>query len=290
LIVLVLAVIAIVTRLLDMRSLFAMFGLLLFGVVMAGVTTLCAWSAARTTARVVAAETPATPVDVAKDREREHAAEPSPNPGETFAITLEADTAAAKLTPRPKWVGAEPVLTGEVQSIPVCSGPFEQVHEARRALDEQLRKAVDEYIDDYFHETCGARLQASQFIKYDLNYIKSHLIGSDKTYHEVVQVSFGPMHQMHAQVTLDAAFRKDLEARRADLEREWRKMVAAHRVLGTGLGFGVLLGILSLICGYFKLDTFTRGYYSRRLQVLTGGAILGVVVAGAVLARWIAWM
>jgi hypothetical protein len=258
---------------------------------MAGVTTLCVWSAARTTAPAVAVEevAPVATLPDTKDREGAAPAEPSPSPGETFAITLEANI-AAKLAPRPKWVGAEPVLTGEVQSVPVCSGPFEHVDEARRALDEQLRKAVDEYIDDYFRETCGNRLQASQFIKYDLNYIKSHLIGSDQTYHEVVHVSFGPMHQMHALVTLDAAFRKELESRRADLEREWRKTVAATRVLGAGLGFGVLLGILSLVCGYFKLDTFTRGYYSRRLQVLTVGAILGVLVAGAVLARWIAWM
>jgi hypothetical protein len=42
--------------------------------------------------------------------------------------------------------------------------------------------------------------------------------------------------------------------------------------------------------GYFRVDNATRGYYTGRLQFLSAAAILAIVGAGVVLARWIHWL
>ena len=99
-------------------------------------------------------------------------------------------------------------------------------------------------------------------------------------------MSFGPMYQMHALLEFGPEFRKELDGRRGDLERHAREMAIAFRLRGLALGFGAVLCLLTVVFGYFRLDTATRGYYTGRLQFLAATAILIVHgrrrVAGAV--------
>jgi uncharacterized integral membrane protein len=67
-------------------------------------------------------------------------------------------------------------------------------------------------------------------------------------------------------------------------------VATAYRLRGLALGFGAVLCLLSVVFGYFRLDTATRGYYTGRLQFLAATAILIVIVAGALLATRVMWM
>ena len=220
------------------------------------------------------------------------ATQPSaPRPAEPLATPIATEPVRVTPASRPRWVDSDPVLIGDVQQRPVSSGPFEKLRDCRRALDEQLKKAVDEYVDEYFDEAYGQRLKASRIVHYDANWIKSHLLGPGGLYQETVQVSFGPMQQIHALLVFDAAFRRELDARRADLDRECRALVATSRLLATALGFGFLLSVLGIVYGYFKLDTGTHLGRTRRLQFLGGAAILALAAAVVYLARQITtWM
>jgi hypothetical protein len=94
---------------------------------------------------------------------------------------------------RPDWVEKEPDFSGDVHTIPVSSGPFKHETECKRALDKEIVKATREYIT----EQLGSEL-AAQFIRYDARAIDKRFIKEDNKYHEVITVSFGPMHQTHA--------------------------------------------------------------------------------------------
>jgi hypothetical protein len=91
------------------------------------------------------------------------------------------------------------------------------------------------------------------------------------------------MNQVHAQLAFDDQFREEIEAR-------WSEIRSRSRLLQTGMGASIVLLMLGSLYGYFRLDTATRGYYTRRLQFGTAAAILALVAASVLLARLVPWM
>lgn len=185
---------------------------------------------------------------------------------------------------RPEWVGRN-IMVGSEHSVAVCSGPFSTEAEANRELDKVLKQKTDEYIA----EQLGSSL-APQLIRFDVVKIKKPkkeqglgLVKPENLYHEQISVSIGPMHQVHALLEFDPDFRKQITDK-------WRDLTAYYRLLQTGLVAGGALLFLGTVFSYFRLDTATRGYYTVRLQFMTAAAILAIVGAGALLARWIYWL
>jgi len=179
---------------------------------------------------------------------------------------------------RPKWIGAEPNLRGKVHTIATSSGPYALDPQSRRALDEAIVKATN----DYIAEQLGSEL-APKLLRYDARTIKERFIKPENTYHDVARYSVGWMHENFALLEFGPDFRNELD-------RRWTQVRATSRLAQTGLVSGGVLLLLGSIFGYFRLDNATRGYYSGRLQFMTAAAILAVVGAGAVLAQWIHWL
>jgi len=179
---------------------------------------------------------------------------------------------------RPKWVGAESNLRGKVHTIPVSSGPYATDSQSRRALDEALIKATNDYIADQL----GSEL-APKLLRYDARAIKERFIKPENHYHDVARYSVGWMHENFALLEFDSKFRNEID-------RRWSQVRATSRLAQTGLLSGGVIMLLGSIFGYFRLDNATRGYYTGRLQFMTAAAILAVVGAGAVLAQWIHWL
>jgi hypothetical protein len=149
-------------------------------------------------------------------------------------ITVE--TGEVIIPPRPDWVEAEDVRTGDIHTTAVSSGPHETERECRKALDRELEKAVSEYIDWYLGRVYDERFRASTLVRYDLDEIKQRLVPSGKIYHEVIRVSFGPMHQMHAQLAFDQAFRRELDSRRIRAGPALEGVDRPRRLLGIAVG------------------------------------------------------
>lgn len=216
------------------------------------------------------------------------AAEPQPAQPRTrderdfFSPASELELAAERTViypdNRPAWVNAPRNWEGSLQTSAVCSGPYSTEADARRELNSKIIAEVDEYIEQFV----GSSL-APTLLKLKLGDVKAQLVRSENLYQEKIQVSIGPMHQAHAQLEFGPDFRELVE-------RRWNEVKGVSRLAEFGLIGGAVLGLLGVVFGYFRLDTMTRGFYTARLQFGTAAAILSIVVAGAVAARWIPWL
>lgn len=86
----------------------------------------------------------------------------------------------------------------------------------------------------------------------------------------------------YAQLHLGDTFRDYVRARMEDRQ-------TAGRLIGVGLSGGAFLAFLAVLLGYLKMDTATRGFYSRRLQTVTLVAVILIVAATWWLRTAIVW-
>lgn len=178
----------------------------------------------------------------------------------------------------PEWAEARPVRTGAIHTTAVASGPFFKRHACDSALDSKLKEKTDEYINEYLG---NSRASLFPTLNYDTNYIRSRLLKPENVHYEqITGTSYGEMQQAHALLEFDEPFRRELD-------KNWTQLVKTSRLVKTGLGTAGIVVLLSILFGYFRADTATRGYYTRRLQFLMVTAILGLVATGIVLIRWL---
>ena len=162
---------------------------------------------------------------------------------------------------------------------------------ARRPWIVQLKKAVAAYIDEYFGpEAAGnvSRIRHHQvrlgLHQEALGEARKHLRGKAA---DVVRADVPDARA--------AGVRAGVPQRAGRIDEAiWngyaREVAIAFRLRGLALGFGAVLCLLTVVFGYLRLDTATRGYYTGRLQFLAATAILIVIVAGALLASRVMWM
>ena len=182
---------------------------------------------------------------------------------------------------RPAWVEADRIFHGERgNQTAVSSDPHALKHDATEALEEHLNIALCEYVNDYLRNDRAALLVGH--FGHDLSYFENNFI--TQRYDEVIQVSFGPMHQRHALLEFNDAFR-------TDLDEQWHRLQAASRLSTAGLGAFAVICLIGVLFSYLRFDRATRGYYTGRLQLLAAVAILVLVGLGVVVAdNWIPWI
>jgi hypothetical protein len=89
-------------------------------------------------------------------------------------------------------------------------------------------------------------------------------------YEETVELSFGPMKRLYTLVEFSPSVD-------ADLWRKWDEYRRQERFAVVGVGTGSVLGLLGLIYGLLKVDTWTKGYYTKRLFLGVPAAIIGLL-------------
>jgi hypothetical protein len=177
---------------------------------------------------------------------------------------------------RPDWLDADPTLEGQEQFVSVRGGPYPKTRECERHLDKEILRVTREYIDEYLGTP-----KASALVSYNLDEIKDRLV--ETVFSEKLDTSVGIMNQVHARLRFDRAFRNELD-------RRWARIRAGSRLLQTGMGAAIVLLLIGILFTYFRLDTATKGYFTGRLQFAASAAILALVAASVLLARWIPWM
>jgi hypothetical protein len=114
-----------------------------------------------------------------------------------------------------------------------------------------------------------SRLAALASLGIGIDFIRRE-IATDE-YVETAERSFGPMKKLYTLIEFSPAVDRELQAR-------WEASRRGERVAVVGMGAASVLGILGLAWGLLKVDTATRGYYTKRLFLGVPAAIIGVVV------------
>jgi hypothetical protein len=215
-------------------------------------------------------ETPAAAPAVEDPAAEDPAGKADPDsPAAEAAAEAEAYLAASG--ERPNWVVHPPKRVGNTYRRVVASGPYRTVDECHQALQEKLRQAVCQRLaataadDPVFRDFTPA---SCDDLGIGIDYIYREICRDE--YVESVEASFGPMVQVHLLLEFDPPIEKYLGAVWRDYQVRQRLGIVAF------LAAAVLL-LLGLVYGLLKLDTWTRGYYSKRLLLGVPVVIIGLV-------------
>jgi len=197
---------------------------------------------------------------------------------------------------RPSWVDEGPKRIGEVQRRIITTDEYATIEECNQAADIYLQLATYDHlmslVDRHrsigstrptltFHDNTvladGRMIVASNgyVADYRLDALASMGIGIDlirreiakDEYLETVERSFGPMKKLYTQIE----FTPQIDG---ELLRAWKNYRRGERFAVVGLGAFAILGLLGTVWGMLKVDTMTKGYYTKRLFL---GVPLGIV-------------
>jgi hypothetical protein len=175
--------------------------------------------------------------------------------------------------PRPDWLDDAPEkLVGASRRVVASSDPYMEADLARASLREELRGIVHARLVDLVAAASGdqqADVPAPDYLGISDDYILGEL--STEQYLETVQTSVGEMKRAHALVEFTEA--KD----RFMLER-WMAYARLQSIEFVGGMSTLAVGGLALVYGLLKVDTWTRGYYTKRLFIGVPAAIIALVM------------
>jgi hypothetical protein len=174
--------------------------------------------------------------------------------------------------PRPDWIDSAGRLDNSTYRVAVKSGLYVSVPECQRFLDQAIKHESDQYINDMIGDP-----EASRLVDISPRYLRDHVKKAE--FNEIVQVSVGPMHQIHALLEFD-------DDARTAIKQRWRDAVVSQRLWYTGSAGALVLGLLGTLYGYLRLDLKTGGAQKGRLQLAATLAAL-IVAAAALLFRWV---
>jgi hypothetical protein len=168
---------------------------------------------------------------------------------------------------RPSWVGKSPKRVGNVYRVAVSSDRYRDVQECHLALEPKMLEVVNARIGQL---TLTGQQPRLQDLGLGLEFVFRKICHEDE-WVETVEASFGEMKIVHVLMEFDAAIDKQLRTAVRDFQRE-------ARVAHVGGIAGLSLGGLALLFGLLKMDTWTRGYYTKRLFLGVPAAIIGVIL------------
>jgi hypothetical protein len=107
-----------------------------------------------------------------------------------------------------------------------------------------------------------------------VDYLRREIVSKEsksnepREYVETVERTFGPMKKLYLQIEFTPATDRELR-------RRWESHERSERFAVVGVGAGSLLGFLGFVFALLKIDTWTKGYYTKRLFVGLPLAIIG---------------
>lgn len=202
----------------------------------------------------------------------------------------EAATAAGKpVDDRPDWINRPKRVEDGIEKQTIVVGPYSTHAECEDELDRQLEKLGIDYGAKYERENAREGQGVAGWTNnvyfppacLTLGYIRDNVLR--ETWFETKKMEIGEMYSEHALLHFNAWTKEELKRQ---VSQRGEKQKAYLRELNlTRIGFGSVsvLAILGTVFGFLKLDTVTKGYYTRRL--LAGGVtIILALLAGFALA------
>jgi len=187
---------------------------------------------------------------------------------------------------RPNWVNQPPIRFGEVQRDVLVTEEWSSEPECERARDIDLMLKTYEHIQmlvgspfehfqledrrDLQDGRVQDRLQELNRAGISLDYIHREIAKDE--FLETVERSVGPMKKLYTLIEFTPGVDRELGQRWEAREREQRFWML-------GAGASSVLGVLACVFGLLKIDTWTKGYYTKRLFLGVPAAIIGVILS-----------
>ncbi|HLA83720.1 MAG TPA: hypothetical protein VJL29_02920 [Thermoguttaceae bacterium] len=204
-------------------------------------------------------------------------AKDSPKPPEPVATSVETapkTSTTKKIAPtdnRPAWIDAEPGMVGGAYHCTATVGPYTTRIECDRALPNELRRAVAEYVDLYLGPEAKYRRQ----VQLPDDYVTQNVVKA--TWEETRQTTVGPMKLLHVLLAFD-------QKTFALIKNEHDRIRAEERMLQAALALGGVLAVLLIAFAVVKTDVVTKGAYRQYMWLAVGAAVLTMCFGSIVLA------
>jgi tetrahydromethanopterin S-methyltransferase subunit F/type II secretory pathway pseudopilin PulG len=246
--------------------------------------------------------------------ERETNNKPAPRTTGEVPAPKSAAAPAAELAPapRPRWVDEPPKRVGDIPREVIATDEYATPNECTWATDVYLLLKTYERLMELngtpvFEDSLPSltfndgnvmteggiiissdggrtwnwndtRIGLLKKLDIGVDFVRRELVASDgenpRQYFETNERSIGPMHKLYTQIEFTPSVDNDLRQR-------WQLLERGERLTAVGVYSGGILGLLGLVYGLLKVDTWTKGYYSKRLFLGVPAAIIGL---GALLA------
>lgn len=189
----------------------------------------------------------------------------------------------------PAWINDPPKRTGDVRREVVATDPFATDDECYHAGDVALMFKVGERIEQlsgrHLFDTKLPLVAQEYDHSFRLNamgitpeFLRRELVAKDpgsngsREYLEAVTSSVGPMKKLYMQIEFTPAIDRELMQFAEAYSRQ-------ERFAAVGFGAGSVLTLLTMVWGLLKIDTATKGYYTKRLFLGVPLAIIAGVIA-----------
>jgi len=167
---------------------------------------------------------------------------------------------------RPDWVDVPPKRVGNLYRVAISAGPYKTIPECHRALESELRQVFRHRLEQL---NLGHSQPSLETLGLGLDFVLREICRMEWT--ETTEPSFGKMKTVHVLMEFDNAV--DDQIRIA-----YRNYHRSFRIAQVGGIAGLVVGTLALIYGLLQLDTWTRGYYTKRLFLAVPAVIIVLVL------------
>ncbi|MEX2308324.1 MAG: hypothetical protein WD738_12055 [Pirellulales bacterium] len=166
---------------------------------------------------------------------------------------------------RPAWVDETPKRVGNTHRDVIVTDEYATIEECYEATDISLLAKTNARIEKLTNDNWS--FGSAHNLGIGLDYIRRE-IATDE-YVETVERSFGPMKKMYTLIEFSPAVDRELKVR-------WDAHRRQERFAMVGKGAGSVLALVALVWGLLRIDTVTKGYYTKRLFLGVPAAIIGV--------------
>lgn len=193
---------------------------------------------------------------------------------EETAIPKDSDTKHKKeeqkeaIAKRPKWVGVTHHRVGNVLRKVVVSDPYTDVEQCYQALqDGPMREIMNARLNELFP---GCYYPTLERLGLGPDFFWREVC-PEPEWIETRESSVGEMKRVHVLMEFDDSVNKALKL-------AYRKYERRFRIQEVGGFAGIVLGGVALLFGMLKIDTMTKGYYTKRLFFGVPAVIIAVIM------------
>ncbi len=174
--------------------------------------------------------------------------------------------------PKPDWIYDQTDTSGELHTMVVTVGPYENERQLLENFDHDLMDGVREYAKGYLART-GQR-DSAWFGPIKLcipaKPIRQRIIDTYDGVHLPSVEGAQPMPVKYVKLGFDSAFRDKI------IDLHWQQSLSLARMLQTGIVSLGVLGMIGIVFAGLKVDTLTREKYPKARPLLSAAAFATV--------------